>query len=187
MKRRAVIKQFGTISLLAGFPQTVSFFLSSCKQNESGNRAGFFSDRQYGVLETLCDIILPATSTPAASEVQTAYFVELVTRDCLEKKDQQLIRDGLDSLLDQDNKSFSSGSDSEKEKAVRELDQSAYSETSGSSWFRMVKRLACIGYFTSQEVSKKGFRYAMDPGEYLGCIPYKKGDKAMAKTYLMYY
>jgi len=33
----------------------------------------------------------------------------------------------------------------------------------------------------------KALNYVKVPAEYKACIPYKKGDKALAKTFLMYW
>jgi hypothetical protein len=33
----------------------------------------------------------------------------------------------------------------------------------------------------------KALRYVKIPGDYQACVSYKQGEKAMAKTFLMYY
>jgi hypothetical protein len=47
-------------------------------------------------------------------------------------------------------------------------------------YFRMMKELTLLGYFTSEIGSTQARRYVPVPGRYEGCIPYKKGDKAFA-------
>jgi hypothetical protein len=47
-------------------------------------------------------------------------------------------------------------------------------------YFRMMKELALLGYFTSEIGHKQARRYEPVPGRFEGCIPYKKGDKAYA-------
>src|SRR3954466_6155697 len=47
-------------------------------------------------------------------------------------------------------------------------------------YFRMIKELAMLGYFTSEIGCKQAQRYAETPGRYDPCVPYKKGDKAWA-------
>jgi hypothetical protein len=49
-----------------------------------------------------------------------------------------------------------------------------------SHYFRMMKELTLLGYFTSEIGSKQARRYVPVPGRFEGCIPYKKGDKAFA-------
>ena len=47
-------------------------------------------------------------------------------------------------------------------------------------YFRMMKELAMLGYFTSEIGYTKAQRYAETPGKYDPCVPYKPGDKAWA-------
>ena len=47
-------------------------------------------------------------------------------------------------------------------------------------YFRLMKELTLLGYFTSEPGATKALRYVAVPGRYEGCIPYKKGDKAWA-------
>jgi len=47
-------------------------------------------------------------------------------------------------------------------------------------YFRMMKELALLGYFTSEIGVTQAQRYAETPGRYDPCVPYKPGDKAWA-------
>jgi hypothetical protein len=47
-------------------------------------------------------------------------------------------------------------------------------------YFRMMKELTLLGYFTSEIGCTQARRYVPVPGKYEGCIPYQKGDKAWA-------
>ena len=49
-----------------------------------------------------------------------------------------------------------------------------------SHYFRMMKELTLLGYFTSEIGHTQARRYKETPGKYEGCIPYQKGDKAWA-------
>jgi hypothetical protein len=49
-----------------------------------------------------------------------------------------------------------------------------------SHYFRMMKELTLLGYFTSEIGCTQARRYVETPGKFEGCIPYKKGDKAFA-------
>jgi len=49
-----------------------------------------------------------------------------------------------------------------------------------SHYFRMMKELTMLGYFTSEIGCKDARRYIETPGHYDGNLPYKKGDKAFA-------
>jgi hypothetical protein len=47
-------------------------------------------------------------------------------------------------------------------------------------YFRMMKELALLGYFTSEIGCTQAQRYAEAPGRYDPCTPYKQGEKAWA-------
>jgi Gluconate 2-dehydrogenase subunit 3 len=47
-------------------------------------------------------------------------------------------------------------------------------------YFRMMKELALLGYFTSEIGCTQAQRYAETPGRYDPCIPYKAGEKSWA-------
>ncbi|HWJ29855.1 MAG TPA: gluconate 2-dehydrogenase subunit 3 family protein, partial [Flavisolibacter sp.] len=47
-----------------------------------------------------------------------------------------------------------------------------------SHYFRMMKELTLLGYFTSKIGCTQARRYVAVPGKFEGCVPYKKGDKA---------
>ena len=49
-----------------------------------------------------------------------------------------------------------------------------------SHYFRMMKELTLLGYFTSEIGCKQAMRYVERPGTYDGNLDYKKGDKAFA-------
>jgi len=48
-------------------------------------------------------------------------------------------------------------------------------------YFRMMKELALLGYFTSEIGCKQAMRYVEAPGRFDACVPYKAGDPAWAQ------
>ena len=49
-----------------------------------------------------------------------------------------------------------------------------------SKYFRMMKQLAVLGYFTSEIGATQALRYVESPGRYDPCVPYKPGDREWA-------
>ena len=186
MDRRHLLKGMGVVALYSSFPAVVSQFLSSCNSAAKTPRANYLSDEEFSLVENITDILLPKTSTPGALDVQVPYFIELVIKDCMTKEDQQLIKKGLQQMSQQ-SPTFTSLSSNQKAEAVKKMDEAAFKDNKDYSWFRIIKKLALIGYFTSQEGITKALNYVKVPGDYQACIPYKKGEKAMAKTFLMYW
>lgn len=185
MHRRNVIKGLGAITLYSSFPAIVSEFLSSCQTKNKTSRAGFFTEEEFHMIEDISDVLIPATGTPGALQAQVPYFIDLVVKNCMNNNDQQMIKKGLQQLNEQSK--FSSLSSKEKLEAVKKTDEAAFKDSSDQAWFRIIKKLALIGYFTSQEGMTTALNYVKVPGDYNACIPYKEGDKALAKTFLMYW
>ncbi len=185
MNRRYLLKGMGAIVLYSSFPAILSEFISSCNSKDKKLRAGFFSDDEFHLLEQITDILLPATSTPGALDAQVPYFLDLVVKSCLNNSDQQMIKRGLQKVNEQEK--FSSLSSAGKLSAVKKIDEAAFKGDADKAWFMIIKKLSLIGYFTSQEGMTKALNYVKVPGRYDACIPYEKGEKALAKTFLMYW
>ena len=56
----------------------------------------------------------------------------------------------------------------------------AITEEAPPHYFRMMKELAMLGYFTSEIGYTKAMRYVETPGRYDGCAPYAPGETAWA-------
>lgn len=187
MNRRHLLKGMGVLTLYSSFPAVLTEFISSCNASGKGLNARFFSEEEFQLIEKIADVLIPQTSTPGALEAKVPYFIDMVVKDCLSKKRQQSITDGLKQLNDDANGKFTLLSAEEKLRLVKQTDDAAFKDEADKTWFRIFKKLATIGYFTSQEGMNKALNYVKVPAEYKACIPYKKGDKALAKTFLMYW
>ena len=56
----------------------------------------------------------------------------------------------------------------------------AVTKDSPNHWFRMMKELAMLGFFTSEIGYTKAMRYVESPGRYDPCAPYTPGESAWA-------
>ena len=56
----------------------------------------------------------------------------------------------------------------------------AITADSPTHYFRMMKELAMLGFFTSEIGYTKAMRYVESPGRFDGCVPYKQGETAWA-------
>ncbi|MEP7111110.1 MAG: gluconate 2-dehydrogenase subunit 3 family protein [Ferruginibacter sp.] len=187
MNRRHLLKGMGVATLYSSFPAVLGEFISSCNSGEKNLRAGFFSKDEFYLIEQVTDSMLPKTATPGALEAQVPYFIDLVVKNCMNNKDQQLLKNGLQQLNDQPAGKFSSLSPGEKLSKIKKIDEAAFKDDPGKAWFRLFKKLSTIGYFTSREGMIEALNYVKVPGDYEACIPYKKGGKALAKTFLLYW
>ena len=186
MNRREAVQY---ISLLLGGTLVGSnVFLSGCKSNTGVSTS--FSDTDVAYLDEIADTILPATKTPGAKAAKTGQFMTVMVNDCYEEKDQKIFHEGMAKLNDLSNKTYDNSfvkiTPAQRHDLLVKLDneQKEYMKNKKkeepSHYFRMMKELTLLGYFTSEIGCKEARRYIETPGKYDGNLPYKKGDKAFA-------
>lgn len=165
------------------------FSISGCKSTDKQVNA-LFSESQVVFMNEVADTILPATSSPGAKEAKVGNFMALMVLDCYDEKDQKIFIEGLKKLDELSEKQFNTSFEKADPKQRTELltaldkEQKEYQAKKGkddpSHYFRMMKELTVLGYFSSKEGATQALRYIPVPGKYDGSFPYKKGDKAWA-------
>ena len=184
------------------------FFLSGCKPNGASSVDDLFKQDNVDFLNEVAETILPATSSPGAKAANVGQFMAVMVRDCYTPVDQKSFLEGLSKLNDAAEKKFSvkfmelspaqrtelliAADKDQKEyytKLYKKIDadmakhkgDANYQEPDQPNhYFRMIKELTLLGFFTSEVGATKALRYIETPGRYDGCMPYKKGDKAWA-------
>lgn len=189
--RREAIKRvsvlLGGVALVGG-----SSLLASCGRERppAGTAVGKFSANNVTLLDEIADTILPETSTPGAKAAKVGPFMALMVTDCYDDKDQEIFRDGLAKLenasMKANGKSFMDSTPAQRTALLESLDkeQKAYMDhkkpDDRAHWFRMMKELTLLGYFTSEIGYTQALRYREAPGHYDPCVPYVKGEKSWA-------
>lgn len=188
MNRRDAI---GRVALIMGGTLIgAEYLLSGCRPNAAKVQDLFDQDHE-AFLNEVADTILPDTaSSPGAKAAGVGPFMAVMVRDCYWPADQDVFLKGIGKIDDAAGKKFGKKfmdlDASQRTALLTDLDkeQQAYSKTKKpkdpNHYFRMMKELTLLGYFTSEVGCTKALRYVPVPGRYDGCIPYKKGDKAWA-------
>ena len=186
MHRREAVQYISL--LLGGTLVGANAFLTGCK-TDSKDKTTFDQD-DIAYLNEIGETILPATATPGAKAANVGQFMTVMVNDCYEEKDQKVFREGMDKLNDASKKKFDNSfmklSPAQRHELLVTLDteQKEFMKTKKEGepghYFRMMKELTLLGYFTSEVGAKQARRYNPVPGRYDACIPYKKGDKAFA-------
>lgn len=150
---------------------------------------GLFSKSQIKLLNEIADTIVPETGTPGAKAAKVGQFIAVIVSDCYEPADQKIFTEGLAQLQVQckqkTGKSFVKCSPQQRLDFLKVLDQEqkAYYKSKKPSdpplYFRQMKDLTLLGYFTSEVGATQALRYLPVPGRY-ETIEYKKGDRAWA-------
>ena len=207
MNRRDAI---GRVALIMGGAVIgAEFFVSGCKSTSSSkNVSDLFAPDNVAYLNEIADTILPTTSSPGAKAANVGHFMAVMVQDCYTPADQNVFIEGMGKLNDAAQKQYSSKfmdlSPAQRTDLLTALDkeQKAFTEQRSKDmsadllkhkgekdykapefanhYFRMMKELTLLGYFTSEIGATKALRYIAVPGHYDGNLPYKKGDKAWA-------
>jgi hypothetical protein len=190
MNRREAITQVSWI--LGGTIIGSGIFLESGCQSSPEQVKNFFNEKTIALLNEMGETILPKTSTPGAKEAKVGEFMAVMVKDCYTEKDQGIFREGIKRLekrcKDENGKTFMECTPEQRTAFLTKMDelQKAYmaakTPEQPSHYFRMIKELTLLGFFTSEVGSTKAMRYIETPGKYDGNVPYKKGDKAWANS-----
>ncbi len=205
MNRRDAI---GRVALIMGGAVIgAEFFISGCKST-STQVSDLFNADHVAFLNEVADTILPTTSSPGAKAANVGQFMAVMVRDCYTPQDQKTFLEGVTKLDDASKKQFSSkfldltpkqrtdllvALDKEQQEFTEQQNKATDADMEKhkgdakyvpadmpNHYFRMIKELTLLGYFTSEVGATKALRYIETPGHYDGDLPYKKGDKAWA-------
>jgi len=192
-RREAIVR----VSTMLGGAALVgqAAMLAGCAARPAGETAtsasfSLFRQGDITLLDEIAETILPETSTPGARAAGVGPFIAMMVTDTYYENDQQIVRDGLDSLqalcLRSYGAHFQIVTMAQRLTLVERLDaeQHLYMQTreegAPAHYFRMLKELTLLGYFTSEIGCKQALRYIETPGRYDPCAPYAPGEKSWA-------
>lgn len=161
-----------------------------------------FSEQEIALLDEIAETIIPATHAPGARAAGVGPFIAMMVADCYTAPAQAAVKDGLVRLpKDYElryGEKFVGGQAENRRKFLNDLDAEQRKHTSqmrrvtvkteGSRaaeedddapphYFRVLRELTLLGYFTSEIGQTKLLHYVEVPGRYDGNVPYKKGDE----------
>ncbi len=182
MNRREVLQSMGLVSAHVLFPTVLSGFLSRCTSPEKSSfQPAFFTEKEFDALAQIIDVILPATSTKSAAEVETHVFLDEVFAKCFNTDQQKVMKEGIEKLVPE----FLAAEN--KPSFLTEIDQKAFSGDEDYGFFKTIKQYTLVGFFTSQEGEIKASNYVKIPGDYKGEIPLDENTLNYGETGLRFY
>jgi len=189
MNRREAIKQ--VTAMLGGFALAGSSGLLTAVERAHARAAtaraqvGSFSAQDIALLDEVADTILPETKTPGAKAAHVGPFMALMVTDTYDDKQQAIFRDGIQKL-NAASPSFMAATPAQRLAWLEQLDreQKAYMDTRPDGapphYFRLMKELTLLGYFTSEIGCTQAMRYRETPGRFDPCAPYTPGETTWA-------
>jgi hypothetical protein len=185
MDRRAALARLLTITgtLAIG----ADAFLSGCSRATPARQRAF-TPADVALMDEIGDTIVPATDTPGAKAVGIGAFMASMAIDCYDDASFASLHDGLGAIDEACRRdagtSFESATPAQRTALLNKLDaeQRAKSRrrTDGEAphYFRLMKELTLLGYFSSEIGCTQALRYVEAPGAYRGDVPYHKGERA---------
>ncbi len=147
-----------------------------------------FTDLDRALLDEIGETIIPATDIPGAKATGIGAFMAMMVTDCYNEAHHALFKEGLAKIDDaaraRYGRPFLGCSPGERTALANALDaeQRALRDKNGRDgpphYFRMMKELTILGYFSSEIGGTRAVRYIEVPGSFNGDTPYRKGDRA---------
>jgi glucoside 3-dehydrogenase (cytochrome c) hitch-hiker subunit len=138
-------------------------------------QVGAFTAQDIALLDEVADTILPETKTPGAKAAHTGAFMALMVTDTYDDEQQATFRDGLQKL---NAAGFMTKTPADRLVFLEQLDKDA--KAAPTHYFRKIKELTLLGYFTSEIGVTQAMRYRETPGRFDPCVPYTPGETAWA-------
>ena len=164
---------------------------------------GTFTAADVAFLDEVAETILPETSTPGARAAATGAFMALMVTDAYSYRQQAIFRDGMRQMDEASRREFNApflqAHPDQRLALLRRLDAEQQAEIDAREaaltsrapaapppgdepvhYFRLMKELALLGFFTSEIGYRQAMRYVETPGRYDPCAPHKPGEKIWA-------
>jgi hypothetical protein len=185
-RREAILRVSAMLGGMALVGQ--SAMLSGCKRQTSD--AALLTADDVAFLDEVAETILPETGTPGAKAAGTGPFIAMMVVDTYDDREQEVFRAGLGALEEEcrnmHGESFMSATPVQRLVLLQKLDadQLQFMRTAKKDepahYFRMIKELALLGYFTSEIGYTQAMRYVETPGRFDPCAPHEPGEKTWA-------
>jgi hypothetical protein len=165
--------------------------------------AGAFTAADVALLDEIAETVLPETSTPGAKAAKTGAFMALMVTDVYTAAQREVFVDGMRQVnaasMSAHGVDFITASSAQRLAVVEALDREQKAAMDArlpkpvnrapaapaapdqpAHYFRMMKELALLGFFTSEVGCTKALRYIEAPGRYDPCAPLAPGDRSWA-------
>jgi hypothetical protein len=191
MNRREAIQRTALIMGGAISGSAMLGVLSGCKAEPKIDWAPkFFTADEGSLIEAIAERIIPRTDTPGAKDAGVPAFIDRMMADFYQEKEKTAFREGL-AKVETDaksahGKSFIKLTPEQQDEMLNQYDKAAYDQSkqegSDPHFFRAMKELTTLGFFTSEPGATEVLKYDPVPGDYKGCIPLAEVGRAWATS-----
>ena len=143
--------------------------------------------QQAEMVATIAEHIIPETDTPGARTAGVHVFIDKMLAEHYPAEENQRVLGGLATIdartWEECDRDFL-GCNAEQQRAVLEIiDQEAFAarpDRRDVHWFRTLKELTLLGYYTSEIGATQELRHVAVPGRADGCVPFTEIGRAWA-------
>jgi hypothetical protein len=134
---------------------------------------------QGELVATIAEHILPDTDTPGARAAGVHEFIDKMLAEHYPARERQRVLDGLadvDARARRDcGRAFLQCAAEEQRAVLARIDQEAFAASPVRRevpYFRTLKELTLLGYYTSEIGATRELRYVRVPDRFEGCVPF---------------
>jgi glucoside 3-dehydrogenase (cytochrome c) hitch-hiker subunit len=187
INRREALRR--TVLLLGGVlsAPTIAGFLAGCDTPRADGawRPRALSGEQSDLVAAIAEHILPETDTPGARSAGVHRFIDTMLAEYYGDAERAHFVSGLSDVEARARrsgaKSFVDASKDQQLAILTALDREAYSSgVAPHHFFRTMKELTLLGYYTSEMGATKELQYNPAPGRFEGCVPMSRIGRASA-------
>jgi Gluconate 2-dehydrogenase subunit 3 len=206
-RRAAIVRVsalFGGVALIDSDRLLAAMPDAAAQTHAAAQGVGTFTPADIAFLDEVAETILPQTDTPGAKAARTGAFMALMVTEAYSYRHQAIFRDGMRQIEEacrrDFNAPFQQASPGQRLALLQALDAERQAEIDARDdartlrapalaplgpdapvhYFRLMKELALLGYFTSEIGYRQAMRYIESPGRYDPCAPYAPGEKVWA-------
>jgi hypothetical protein len=144
------------------------------------------TESQKSVVAQVAEIILPRTDTPGAKDAGVPDFIEMMLNDCYAQPEHTSFKKGVDQLLEA---GFLNQSEQQRTVTLKGVEQQTKSlmqafnvrqskmgdnedkllmdnQNQGLPFWRLMKELTLLGYYTSEVGLNASYQYVPVPGKF---------------------
>lgn len=145
-----------------------------------------FSASQKSVIAEVAEMIIPRTNTPGAKDAGVPEFIEMMLNDCYALPEHTSFKKGIDQLLEA---AFLNQSEQQRTTTLKGVEQQTKTlmetfnvrqskmgdnedkllmdnEALGLPFWRLMKELTLLGYYTSEVGLNASYEYVPVPGKF---------------------
>ena len=174
--RRVALMLGGTISAPA-----LAGLLAGCEKSTRAPGTAWVpravSPERGEMIAAIADLIIPTTDTPGARALGVHEFIDTMLAEYYDADDRARFAEGLTTLDTHARATCGDGfihcAPGRQIELIARLDHDAFATPQPATpFFRTMKELTLLGYYTSEAGATRELRYVAVPGRFEGCVPF---------------